>query len=201
MLAQTITTLYAEATPNPETMKFVANRLIIKPNVLVEYHSFDETNGAPLAQLLFSTGKVKSLFFNNNFITVTKLPELQWSSLTSELRELIKGFLNVSGEAILDYPVPASDEHKSEEKSATSEPISGDIIAAIKNILDEYIKPAVEQDGGAITFKSFSQGVVTVALQGSCSGCPSSTVTLKSGIENLLKRMVPGVTEVIAENE
>lgn len=201
MLAHTITTLYAEATPNPETMKFVANRLIIKPNLLVEYHSFDETNGAPLAQLLFSTGKVKSLFFNNNFITVTKLPELQWSSLTGELRDLIKGFLNVTGEAILDYPAPVADNHQSEEKSASSEPISGDIITAIKNILDEYIKPAVEQDGGAITFKSFSQGVVTVALQGSCSGCPSSTVTLKSGIENLLKRMVPGVTEVIAENE
>jgi Fe-S cluster biogenesis protein NfuA len=201
MLAQTITTIYAEATPNPETMKYVANRLIMKPNVMLEYHSFEETNGAPLAQMLFSTGKVKSLFFNNNFITVTKKADQNWSSLTSELRELIKGFLNTTGDAIIDYPAEKEKEEVKDETNKSSAVVSGDTVDAIKNILEEYIKPAVEQDGGAITFKSFNEGVVTVALQGSCSGCPSSTVTLKGGIENLLKRMVPGVTEVVAENE
>jgi Fe-S cluster biogenesis protein NfuA len=201
MIAQTITTIYAEATPNPETMKYVANRLIMKPNVMIEYHSFEETNGAPLAQMLFSTGKVKSLFFNNNFITVTKKPDQNWSVLMSELRDLIKGFLNTSGDAIIDYPAKKEKEETKEEPNKSTAVVSGDTVEAIKSILDEYIKPAVEQDGGAITFKSFNEGVVTVALQGSCSGCPSSTVTLKGGIENLLKRMVPGVTEVVAENE
>lgn len=201
MLAQTITTLYAEATPNPETMKFVANRLIMKPNVMLEYHSFEETSGAPLAQLLFSTGKVKSLFFNNNFVTVTKNPEHNWSSLASELRELIKGFLNTSGDAIIDYPAEKNPEMDQKSEAVNIPANDQEAVAAIKQILDEYIKPAVEQDGGAITFKSYQKGVVSVILQGSCSGCPSSTVTLKSGIENLLKRMVPGVKEVVAENQ
>lgn len=202
MIAKTITTVYAEATPNPETMKFVANRLIMKPNVLLEYHSFEETNGAPLAQLLFATGKVKSVFFNNNFITVTKNPDQNWTTLTSELRELIKNFLNTSGEAIIFYPAEQTTETTSPIETELAAPADAQAtVAAIKQILDEYIKPAVEQDGGAITFKNFNDGVVTVTLQGSCSGCPSSTITLKAGIENLLKRMVPGVREVVAENQ
>jgi Fe-S cluster biogenesis protein NfuA len=202
MIANTITTIYAEATPNPETMKFVANRLIMKPNVMLEYHGFEETNGAPLAQMLFATGKVKSLFFHNNFVTVTKKPDQNWSALTSELRDMIKGFLNTSGDAIIDYPAESSkEENPALENSPVSNSNNHQIVDSIIQILDEYIKPAVEQDGGAITFKSFNEGLVTVTLQGSCSGCPSSTITLKAGIENLLKKMVPGVKEVVAENQ
>jgi Fe-S cluster biogenesis protein NfuA len=202
MIANTITTIYAEATPNPETMKFVANRLIMKPNVMLEYHGFEETNGAPLAQMLFATGKVKSLFFHNNFVTVTKKPDQNWSALTAELRDMIKGFLNTSGDAIIDYPAEANkDENPDLENAPVSNANNHQIVDSIIQILDEYIKPAVEQDGGAITFKSFNEGLVTVTLQGSCSGCPSSTITLKAGIENLLKKMVPGVKEVVAENQ
>ena len=189
------TTVYAESTPNPSTMKFVANRLIIEPDKQVEYLNAIECEGSPLAKELFKGGYVKSLFFSSNFITITKTDAKEWATLTSPVREFLTDYLTKGLPVIEVYP----------EKQAVKEKVTEAVISEgstdeqIVNILEEYIRPAVEQDGGAITFRSFNEGVVTVALQGSCSGCTSSKVTLKSGIENLLTRMVPGVTEVVAE--
>ena len=189
------TTVYAESTPNPSTMKFVANRLIIEPDKQVEYLNAIECEGSPLAKELFKGGYVKSLFFSSNFITITKTDAKEWATLTSPVREFLTDYLTKGLPVIEVYP----------EKQAVKEKVTEAVISEgsteeqIVNILEEYIRPAVEQDGGAITFRSFNEGVVTVALQGSCSGCPSSKVTLKSGIENLLTRIVPGVTEVVAE--
>ncbi|MEX1189051.1 MAG: NifU family protein [Bacteroidia bacterium] len=189
------TTVYAEATPNPSTMKFVANRLIIEPDKLVEYLNEAETTGSPLAQELFKGGYVKALFFSGNFVTITKTDAKEWTTLTGPVREFLTDYFTKGLPVIEVYP------EKQVVKETVKEAaiVEGSMEEQIVNILEEYIRPAVEQDGGAITFRSFNEGVVTVALQGACSGCPSSKVTLKSGIENLLTRMVPGVTEVVAE--
>ena len=192
----TPTIVYAEATPNPNTMKFVANRLIIEPNKIVEYLNESECEGAPLAKELFKGGYVKSLFFNNNFISITKTDVQEWNRLVSPVREFLQDYFTKALSVIEVYPEP---KEKSQESNTVLIPTEGSVEEAIINILEEYIKPAVEQDGGAISFRSFNEGIVTVALQGSCSGCPSSKVTLKSGIENLLKRMLPEVKEVVAE--
>jgi NFU1 iron-sulfur cluster scaffold homolog, mitochondrial len=189
------TTVYAESTPNPSTMKFVANRLIIEPNRQVEYLKPEDCQGAPLAQELFKGGYVKSLFFSNNFVTITKTDAKEWTVLSGPVREFLTDYFTKGLPVIEVYP----------EKNAETIEEKIEVVAegspeqAIMQILEEYIRPAVEQDGGAITFRSFNNGIVTVALQGACSGCPSSKITLKSGIENLLTRMVPGVTEVVAE--
>lgn len=190
----TPTLVYAEATPNPEVMKFVANRMIIEPMKQVEYLSAEETSGSPLAQELFKGGYVKSLFFSNNFVSITRSQTVDWSQIVSAVREFLQDYFTKGLPVIEVYPEKV-DAVEAEAKAI--QPNSPE--EAITQILEEYIRPAVEQDGGAITFRSFENGIVTVALQGSCSGCPSSKVTLKSGIENMLKRMVPGVEEVVAE--
>lgn len=189
------TTVYAEATPNPETMKFVANRLIIEPDKQVEYLEEGQCEGAPLAQELFKGGYVKSLFFSGNFVTITKTNAKEWTVLTGPVREFLTDYFSKGLPVIEVYPEKQV-VHEKIQKAVVTE---GSPEEQIVNILEEYIRPAVEQDGGAITFRSYVDGIVTVALQGSCSGCPSSKVTLKSGIENLLTRMVPGVKEVVAE--
>jgi Fe-S cluster biogenesis protein NfuA len=194
-MSYTPTTVYAESTPNPNTMKFVANRLIVEPNRNAEYLRAEDCEGAPLAQELFKGGYVKSLFFSNNFVSITKTDAQEWSRLTSPVREFLTVYFTKALPVIEKYPENAP----AVQQEQTAPVIEGSTEEAIISILEEYIRPAVEQDGGAITFRSFNNGVVTVALQGSCSGCPSSKVTLKSGIENLLTRMVPGVTEVVAE--
>jgi Fe-S cluster biogenesis protein NfuA len=192
----TPTLVYAEATPNPSTVKFVANRLIIEPGRQVEYLHEASCEGAPLAKELFKGGYVKSLFFSSNFVSITKTESKEWSSLTSPIREFLTDYFTKGLPVIEVYPeVSASPEQEVKAETAAGSPEE-----QIIGILEEYIRPAVEQDGGAITFRSFENGIVTVALQGSCSGCPSSKVTLKSGIENLLTRMVPGVKEVVAED-
>jgi NFU1 iron-sulfur cluster scaffold homolog, mitochondrial len=188
------TLVYAEATPNPEVMKFVANRMIIEPMKQVEYLNVADTDGSPLAQELFKGGYVKSLFFTNNFVSITRTQNVDWSQIVSAVREFLQDYLTKDLPVIEVYPEPKVAENQG---AAALQPDSPE--EAITQILEEYIRPAVEQDGGAITFRSFENGVVTVALQGSCSGCPSSKVTLKAGIETMLKRMVPGVEEVVAE--
>ncbi len=190
----TPTLVYAEATPNPDVMKFVANRLIIEPMKQVEYLSAEETDGAPLAKELFKGGYVKSLFFSNNFVSITRNETMEWSKMVSAVREFLQDYLTKGLPVIEVYP-----EKQAAVEESVSAPAPDSPEEAITQILEEYIRPAVEQDGGAITFRSFQNGIVTVALQGSCSGCPSSKITLKSGIEALLKRMVPGVEEVVAE--
>ncbi|MCB0820869.1 MAG: NifU family protein [Bacteroidetes bacterium] len=195
-MAFTPTLVYAEATPNPSTVKFVANRLIIEPGRQVEYLSEESCSGSPLAKELFRGGYVKTLFFSSNFVSITKTDSKDWTSLTGPIREFLTDYFTKGLPVIEEYPEISA----APQQEAQSQAVAGSPEEQIIGILEEYIRPAVEQDGGAITFRSFDDGVVTVALQGSCSGCPSSKVTLKSGIENLLTRMVPGVKEVVAED-
>jgi NFU1 iron-sulfur cluster scaffold homolog, mitochondrial len=191
--------VYAESTPNPSTMKFVVNRPLLIDNS-VEYSDVSQTKSSPLATALFQFPFIKSVYIKNNFVTVTKVPVIEWMEIQHELREFIINFFKEGKVAVTELPPPAE---KKEKKSVVHEtPLNPtEIESKIIDILDEYIKPAVEQDGGEISFKSFDEGIVSVVLRGSCSGCPSSTLTLKAGIEQLLKRMVPGVESVVAENE
>ena len=209
--------VYAELTPNPNSMKFVANVMLLEGGT-VEYLSKEEALNSPLALQLFDFSGIKKIFITSNFITVTKENDLDWYDITNILREFIRGFLAGGEQIFIGSPFDAN--HIVKKKVAAAEEKAAVEIAAVKEkseevnslpdpeaekqiiqLLDEYVKPAVEGDGGAIHFQSYVNGVVNVVLKGSCSGCPSSTITLKSGIENLLKRMVPGVKEVVAINE
>lgn len=186
-------TIYTESNPNPNSLKFVANYMLIPEGTNKDYPSVEETENAPLAKELFeSFSYVKRVFYMSNFVTVTKDDSVEWYEVKAEIQHVIKEFL-ASGKSILNENIEQQQIEEAEEQTEDH------LIAKIKGVLDEYIKPAVEMDGGAIGFESFDEGVVKVSLQGSCSGCPSSTVTLKSGIETLLKRMVPEVKEVVAE--
>jgi len=172
--------IYLESNPNPNSLKFVVNEMLVPDGMSFDFPNPESTEEAPLAQELFMYPFVERVFYASNFITVTKSETVEWLEVQSTLRDHIQKFLE-SGKLILDAKIPSSAPLQEETET----------IRKIKSILDEYIRPAVEQDGGAITFHSFHEGIVKVALQGSCSGCPSSTVTLKAGIENLFKRMMP----------
>ena len=182
-----IINLYTESNPNPNSLKFVANYMLMPEGESRDFRTVDLTEQAPLAKSLFDFPFVKGVFYMSNFITVTKDESVEWFEVKDDVQAAIKKYL-MSGDPIL-----------LEDKSSHQIEGSDDLEAKIRGILDEYIKPAVEMDGGAITFHSFDEGKLKVLLQGSCSGCPSSTVTLKAGIENLMRRMVPEVEEVLAE--
>lgn len=203
-----VVTIYMEQTPNPEALMFVTNLLLL-PEGSVEYTSKAETTYCPLASQLFDFTGVKNVFITSNFVTVTKVADMDWWEIQNIVREFIRGFL-LAGDAIFTKDpfeektgkqVKINEAAKPETSDVKRETISStpELEEQIKQLLDEYVKPAVAQDGGAIDFKSFEDGVVTVTLKGSCSGCPSSTQTLKAGIERLLKQMMPSVTEVVAE--
>ncbi len=172
--------IYLESNPNPNSLKFVVNEMLVPEGMSFDFPGPESAQDAPLAQELFMYPFVERVFYMSNFVTVTKKEDVEWLEIQSTLRDHIQKFLE-SGKLILDSKTPST--APAEEETET--------IKKIKSILDEYIRPAVEQDGGAITYHSFQEGIVTVTLQGSCSGCPSSTVTLKAGIENLFKRMMP----------
>lgn len=181
-------TIYSEATPNPETMKFVLNRFLL-PNDTADFPDVASAAQSPLALELFETfGAVRGVFIMNNFVTITKSEDTDWFDLIPPMKEFIKNY--VADEKPVIHP-------KTDDESGENDT---EVVKKIKELLDNHVKPAVEMDGGAISFKSFDHGVVTVVLKGSCSGCPSSTITLKAGIEGLLKRMVPEVSEVVAES-
>lgn len=196
------TTLYAELTPNPNTMKFVSDRTIFKSNQPVEYKSASEANGSSqLALELFNFPFVSGVFIASSFVTVTKTANLSWDLITFELREFIREFLLKNEIVVENIPVAMVSDDKGESEVAPKKKVEpSDYDQAIVNILNEYVKPAVESDGGAIDYVSFVDGTVTVQLRGSCSGCPSSTVTLKDGIEKLLTAEIPEVKEVVAES-
>lgn len=194
--------VYAESTPNPAAMKFMVNKILLNEGV-AEYFKKEDAVNCPLAFQLFDFTGVKAVFITSNFITITKTNDIDWYDILAIFREFIKGFF--LGDEKLFLKNPLESEASSQQSAVSSEqpvikPESNfDLEEKIKQMLEDYVRPAVEQDGGAIHFKSFDNGVVTLILKGSCSGCPSSTLTLKSGIENLLKKMVPQVTEVVAE--
>ena len=187
--------IYTESTPNPNTLKFVTNKALLL-NDMVEFQSVEETENAPLAKALFDFDGVTNVFITNNFVTITKKEELLWTEIMIPIKDFLKKYIDDGGIILNEKFVKPT-------KTATNEVSDddSDVEIRIKGALDKYVKPAVEMDGGNISFVKFEDGKLTLQLQGSCSGCPSSTVTLKQGIENLLKRFVPEVQEVVAENE
>lgn len=195
--------IYAESTPNPSSMKFVANQLLVTDGATAQYLSKAETKGSPLAQQLFEFPFVKAIFLASNFVTVSKTDAVQWEEVTQELRDFIRIYLNEGKPVITELPKQevATDNTFTEKKEVFTEHTAPTTETEVKivEILEQYIRPAVEGDGGSITFKSYVDGVVTVQMRGACSGCPSSTITLKAGIEGLLKRMIPDVKEVVSE--
>ena len=197
------TTVYAESTPNPKVMKFVANRAIIQGDS-VEFMNIDEAKNSPLAMKLFHFPFVREVFIAKNFVSLTKYDAMEWEDVVMEVREFIREYLAEGGVVVHEIE-EAQEKETSKESTETVAPINqqelGEIEMRIVDILDEFVRPAVESDGGNIRFISYEEGVVSVLLQGACSGCPSSTVTLKQGIENLLKKMLPTlVKEVVAIN-
>lgn len=192
-------TVYAEDTPNPASMKFVTD--IMLSDRVLEFTSKDQTKNAPLAASLFNFPFVTSVFITSNFVTVIKNDSIQWNDVALRLREFIQQYLSEGNPVVTAAPESKAEpgNKKAGEPVFHSRPAS-EVEEKIVDILEEYVRPAVEGDGGAIHFKSFDDGIVTVVLRGSCSGCPSSSITLKAGIEGLLKRMVPEVKEVVAES-
>ena len=192
--------VYAEMTPNPSTMKFVANKYLMLTGESVEFTSGADAKGySPMAEELFKFPFVRNVFIASNFVTITKSDNIPWDFITMDLREFVKNWIADSKDILIQMPAPKlapSKDDQPKKEYAVSE-----YDDAIRGLLDEYVRPAVESDGGAIEFRGFEQGTVTVLLKGACAGCPSSTATLKGGIENLLKQHLPEVQEVVAENE
>ncbi len=187
-------------TPNPSTMKFVANKYLLITGDSVEFSSIADAKGfSSLAEELLSFPFVKNVFIAANFVTITKTDNVPWDFITMEIREFIKEFIAAGKDVLIQMPAPKAVE--TSEDQPKKEYAVSEYDDAIRSLLDEYVRPAVENDGGAIDFRGFEDGTVTVVLKGSCAGCPSSTATLKGGIENLLKSHLPEVKEVVAENE
>jgi NFU1 iron-sulfur cluster scaffold homolog, mitochondrial len=196
---RTPVSVYAESTPNPLTLRFVSSRMLVPDGRMLEFRKAEEAEGvSPLAEKVFDLPFVDGVFISGNFITVTRNGAVDWDLVQLELREYIQDYLNTEGLVVND-DAPAQALLDANERAVTHADATSDDDKKIVSVLDEYVAPAVAGDGGHIAFRSFKDGVVTVSLRGSCSGCPSSMVTLKGGIENLLKQMVPGVREVIAE--
>jgi len=190
--------VYAEVTPNPSVLKFVANKKLVDADV--EYKNIEEAKNSPLATELFNFPFTKEVFISENYVSVTKFDVVEWAEITVEIRSFIQQFIS-NGKTI----VTAYAEKKAEESTSNNVNIDNldDVSLQIIGILDEYIRPAVAADGGNILFQSYNAPTktVNVILQGACSGCPSSTITLKNGIENMLKQLIPGkIEEVVAVN-
>lgn len=191
--------LYTEQTPNPESLKFVTNRMLYRGTADFRTDELAK-EWSPLATALFDMPFVEGVYICNNFVTITKGINYQWEDIMLNAKAFIKSYVEESKPIIKDGFEEAIAAIEAEKGDAIQyEGEEAEIVQKIKDLIDKYVKPAVEMDGGNIEFKSYDKGKVGVILQGSCSGCPSSTVTLKSGIEGMLKRMVPEVTEVVAE--
>ena len=191
--------IYTEQTPNPESLKFVTNKMLYA--CTADFRTRDLADEySPLAAALFDLPYVKSVYICNNFITLTKELNYEWDDLMIRTKDFIKNYLAdekpILNEGFAEAMTALEEKRMSE---ITYSEDDGEMVQRIKELIDTYVKPAVEMDGGNIEFKSYHDGVVTLTMQGACSGCPSSTVTLKSGIEAMLKRMIPQVREVVQE--
>ncbi len=188
-------TVYAESTPNPSAMKFVANKKLVTNSF--EFTSIDDAKFSPLATQLFHLPFVKAVFMDENYISITKYEVAEWNDITLELREFIRSYIE-NGKDILLPKAAQSLQKTTQQLDDTFEALD-DTSKEIINILEEYVKPAVASDGGNIQFQSYNSEskTVKVILQGACSGCPSSTFTLKNGIENILKEMLKGKVETV----
>lgn len=190
-----VISIYTEMTPNPETMKFVANKLLY-PGKSIDFPDVETAKPSPLAIELFGFPFIKSVFIASNFVTLTKTNDTDWNDVIPSIRQFLKEYLE-EGKAVLNEEEIVITKNEGNTIGADDD----DVVKRIKELLENYVKPAVEMDGGAIQFKSYDEGVVNLMLQGSCSGCPSSMITLKAGIEGMMKRMIPEVKEVVAEAE
>lgn len=206
-IKKTPVVVYAESTPNPSAMKFVSNKILLENSLPLEFLSSVDAKISPLATALFRFPFIKSVFISGNYITLFKTDVVAWEDITLELREFLREYLS-SGAKILSSPVyPVSDspipvmETEKARNAETEQTVDhnipqSEIEQKIVDTLEQYVRPAVEQDGGMILFRSFKDGIVRLTLRGACSGCPSSTVTLKAGIEGILKKFIPEVKEV-----
>jgi len=192
-------TVYAESTPNPSAMKFVANKKLV--DTIFEFKNIDDAKISPLAMKLFHFPFVKEIFIDENYVSINKYDLAEWTDIANEIREVIRNFI-ADGNMIVDTTVEKPKKEVAPEINLNIDELD-DVSTEIVNVLNEYIKPAVASDGGNIMFQSYNENTqeVSVILQGACSGCPSSTMTLKSGIEATLKEMIPGkISSVIALN-
>ncbi|HMI62580.1 MAG TPA: NifU family protein [Puia sp.] len=190
-----VISIYTEMTPNPETMKFVANKLLY-PGKSIDFPDVTAAKPSPLAIEVFGFPFIKSVFIASNFVTLTKTSDTDWDDVIPAIRQFLKEYLEEGKPVVNEEEVVVI---KSEGNLIDAD--DDDVVKRIKELLENYVKPAVEMDGGAIQFKSYNEGTVNLMLQGSCSGCPSSMITLKAGIEGMMKRMIPEVKEVVAEAE
>ena len=185
--------IYTESSPNPHSMKFVLDFMLLDKDKSMNFSCAQDARDTPLVEDMFAKfDYVENVFLMSNFITITKNPSKQWAEVTRPLRKFLTSYLKAK-RPTFSQPTLITTTEPAVESAAVNK---------IRKILDEYIKPAVEMDGGAIQFHAFNEksGVLKLLLQGACSGCPSSTITLKAGIENLMQRMVPSVKQVIAHN-
>lgn len=189
-------TVYSETTPNPFTLKFVVSRMVTKK--AIECKNIDETAASPLAKELFKFPFVKEIFIDENYITITRYEIATWDEITLELRTFIKQFIE-NGGTVVDESLIVENPNQEKQQIANFDKLDT-TSQQIINILEEYVKPAVAADGGNILFDSYDEKTknVKVILQGSCNGCPSSTFTLKNGIENMLKNMLHD-NEIVVE--
>lgn len=192
--------LYTEQTPNPESLKFVTNRMLY-PNQTADFRETDQElakEWSELAAELFEMPFVKGVYICNNFVTITKEINYDWADVMLRIKSFLKTYVEEGKEIVKEgFETIKADLEK--ENAAQYEGDDAEIVTKIIDLINTYVKPAVEMDGGNIEFKAYNAGIVTVELQGACSGCPSSTVTLQSGIEGMLKRMVPEVKQVVSE--
>jgi len=185
--------VYAEMTPNPGVMKFVANKRLIDVDH-VEFANIEEAQISPLAAALFNFPFVKNVFISTNFIAVEKFNVVEWDAVTQELRQFILAHIQEGKQVLTAVPQPKKSDEVTDAAEAPAY-AEGGIEARIIDILEEYVKPAVAQDGGNIVFAGYENKIVKVQLQGACAGCPSSTLTLQQGIKNILQRMLPTLVD------
>jgi len=185
--------VYAEMTPNPGVMKFVANKRLIDVDH-VEFANIEEAQISPLAAALFNFPFVKNVFISTNFLAVEKYNVVEWDAVTQELRQFILNHIQEGKPVLTAVPAPKAPAHADAAEDMPAYPEDG-IEARIVEILEEYVKPAVAQDGGNIVFAGYENKIVKVQLQGACAGCPSSTLTLQQGIKNILQRMLPSLVD------
>ena len=193
--------LYTEQTPNPESLKFVTNRMLYRGTADFREEELAKEWSA-IATALFELPYVKGVYICNNFVTVTKEMNYEWEDIMLKLKEFIKSYIQEGGEIVKEGFEEVMSKIEAERIENAYSGDEKEIVQKIKELIETYVKPAVEMDGGNIEFESYDQGIVSVVLQGSCSGCPSSSQTLKGGIEGLLKKMMPKeVIEVVADND
>ncbi len=185
-----------ETTPNPATMKFLPGELLMAAGTR-EFTNEDEAAASPLAEALFSLGDVTGVFYGRDFVSVTAAPGVDWSQLKGQVVAMLLDHF-VSGAPLFAGPDASGIAVPADDEAIDDDPADADVVEQIKELLETRIRPAVANDGGDIVYRGFREGVVYLTMQGACSGCPSSSATLKQGIEGLLKHYVPEVTEVRA---